>query len=130
LGTAPKSLLIADDDPLVQVTLKYCLEEAGHRTAVANDGREALAYLEQNQVDTIFLDVFMPDKDGLETLLEIKRRFPHVRVIVMTGGGKRGRYDFLSTASKFGADGVLRKPVSASDLMALVNPDTPRVKAG
>jgi CheY-like chemotaxis protein len=115
-----RSLLVVDDDPLVQATYKHCFEEAGYKTGVANDGRAALTYLAQNKTDTVFLDVFMPDKDGLETLLEIKKQFPDLRVVVMTGGGERARFDFLSAAAKFGADGVVKKPISPAELIRMV----------
>jgi CheY-like chemotaxis protein len=117
-----KTLLIADDDHLVQMTYKHVFEEAGHTTGLASDGRETIAYLEKHAVDTVFLDVFMPDKDGLETLIEIKRRFPAVRVIVMSGGGMNQRYDILNVASKFGADGIVRKPVSSRELLDMLRP--------
>ena len=120
MATQIKSLLIADDDPLVQATFKYCFEEAGYKTGLASDGRQAMAYLAENEVDTVFLDVFMPDKDGLETLLEIKKRFPGMRVVVMTGGGQRARFDFLSAAAKFGADGVVKKPISPGELIKMM----------
>jgi DNA-binding NarL/FixJ family response regulator len=57
-------------------------------------------------------------------LLEIKKAFPTVRVVAMTGGGKHSRHDFLSTASKFGADGVVRKPVAPSELIAMLESNT------
>jgi CheY-like chemotaxis protein len=124
MAKAIKSLLVADDDPLVQATYKHCFEEAGYKTGIANDGREALAYLAENEVNTLFLDVFMPDKDGLETLLEAKKRFPGLRIVVMTGGGHRARFDFLSAAAKFGADGVVKKPISPTELIRMVETDS------
>ncbi len=117
-----KTLLIADDDHLVRMTYRHFFEEAGHTTGLANDGSETIAYLEKHDVDTVFLDVFMPDKDGLETLIEIKKRFPAVRVIVMSGGGMNQRYDILNVALKFGADGVVRKPTGPRELLDMLEP--------
>ena len=114
-----KALLIADDDHLVRTTYKYIFDEAGYATGLASNGCETIAYLERHEVDIVFLDVFMPDKDGLETLIEIKNRFPRVHVIAMSGGGMHQRYDILGVASKFGANGVIRKPAARHDLLAM-----------
>lgn len=119
---AAKHILVADDDMLVQKTLKYSLEESGYTVGLAKNGSEALRYIEANRPNLVLLDVFMPDSDGLEALLTSKRQFPNVKVIVMSGGGMKGHYEFLSMAKKFGADGVLRKPVLARDLITLLNP--------
>ena len=63
----------------------------------------------------------MPEMDGLETLLSIKKKSPSTSVIVMTGGGARGRLEFY-TARSFGADDVIRKPFSAQQLVSIVKP--------
>jgi CheY-like chemotaxis protein len=120
VANATQSLLIADDDPFVQLTYKHCFEEAGYKVGLAGDGRAAINFLKANKTDIVFLDIFMPDKDGLETLLVIKKTYPDVRVVAMTGGGKKTRHDFLTTASKFGADGVVRKPIAPSDLIEMI----------
>src|SRR4051794_8763189 len=111
-----KTILIVDDDPLVQGALKAQCERRSFRVLVANDGNEALALLQSESCDVALLDVLMPDKEGIETLIDVKRLFPHLRVVVMSGGGTRGKYDFLSVARKFGADAVLKKPIRADDM--------------
>ena len=63
----------------------------------------------------------MPRKDGLETLIELKRRFPRLTVFAMSGGAGRNGADFLAIARKFGADGVLRKPFRPETLFALID---------
>ena len=123
MNLANKTVMIADDDKLVRLTFKHVFEEAGYTALVADNGRDAIAQLSRTDVGTIFLDVFMPDQDGIETLLEIKRAHPETRVIVMSGGGVRGRYDFLAAATKFGADGVVRKPISPQQLIAMFEAD-------
>src|SRR5580692_6981070 len=106
------TILIVDDDPLIRETFRYPLEQKGYRVLVADDGDEAMAAIAASNVDIVLLDILMPNKEGLETLLEIKRRFPGVIVHVMSGGGTRNKTDFLTIAAKFGADGVIRKPFS------------------
>lgn len=120
-----KHILIADDDLLVQKTLKFGLEELGCTVGLAKNGLEALQYIAARNPALVALDVFMPDSDGLEALLAIKKQFPAVKVVVMSGGGMKGHYEFLSMAKKFGADGVLRKPIIARDLAAMLEPSMP-----
>ena len=118
--TASTSLLVADDDPYVQATYKFCFEEAGFNVGVANDGNEVIAYLKRHKVDAVLLDIFMPKKDGFETLLDIKKQFPNVCVIVMTGGGTDPSIDYLAMASQLGADRAVEKPASPQDLVRMV----------
>jgi DNA-binding NtrC family response regulator len=68
----------------------------------------------------VLLDILMPDKDGIETLIEIRLRFPQLPVIVMSGGGTRRRYDILQLASKFGATLTVQKPLVPSEVTKAV----------
>jgi len=120
MAAAAKTVLIADDDKLILSTFRYALAQHGYKILLAEDGAAAIAYLEQVPVDIVFLDILMPGKDGLETLLEIKRRFPTVPVHVMSGGGTRGKQDFLSLAAKFGATSTMHKPVKTADLVKII----------
>jgi DNA-binding response OmpR family regulator len=115
-----KTVLLTDDDKLVLATFKYAFDRKGYRVLLAENGDAALAYLENEPVDVVFLDVLMPQKEGLETLLEMRSRFPDVPVYVMSGGGGRGKHDFLSLAEKFGATGIIRKPVAPAVLIQLI----------
>jgi DNA-binding response OmpR family regulator len=128
-GTAGH-LLVVDDDSLIRATYKHCFEQAGFSVGLASNGNQAISYLCNHEVGTVFLDVFMPDKEGLETLLEIKKRFSGVRVIVMTGGSVEGSpHDFLAIATKFGADGVIRKPFSPEAIVKMLTQDSFRASA-
>lgn len=113
-------IVVADDDPLVQHSCKHLLEAAGYKVALATTGAEAIQALEKSNVSAVLVDVFMPDMDGIETLLSIKRQSPTISVIVMTGGGARGRMDFLDCATRLGADEVVQKPFTAEQLVAAV----------
>ena len=125
MATTLRHVLIADDEQLVQKTFKFCLEEVGYKVGLAGNGREALRYVKAHNPGLVLLDVFMPDCDGLETLLEIKRHSPTTRVIVISGGGINNRYEFLSMAPKLGADAIIKKPVSPRDLIAMLEPTGP-----
>jgi DNA-binding NtrC family response regulator len=115
-----KTVLIDDDDKLILASFRHALARQGYKVLLAEEGALAIAFLEQVPVDIVFLDILMPGKDGLETLLEIKKRFPAVPVHVMSGGGTRSKHDFLTVAQKFGATSVLRKPVTPTDLIRII----------
>jgi DNA-binding NtrC family response regulator len=115
-----KTVLLADDDKLVLASFRYAFDRKGYRVLLAENGNVALQHLESGPVDIVFLDILMPQKEGLETLLEMRQRFPAVPVYVMSGGGVRNTHDFLAVAEKFGATGILRKPVTPAVLIELI----------
>lgn len=118
--TVSRSVLIVDDDPLVAATLRRVLLDRGHSASIADDGHAALELLSRERFDFILLDVFMPNQDGIETLREVKRKYPTIAVGVVSGGGLRGRFEFLSMALKLGADGIAQKPITPDCLVAMV----------
>lgn len=111
------TILVVDDDPLIRGVAKAILEKYGHTVRIAADGEAGLAAIAAAPPDAVFLDILMPRKEGLETLRELKRQFPEVAVIAMSGSMMRDRNDFLSIATKFGADAVMRKPFTPEDLL-------------
>ena len=115
-----KTVLVVDDDKLIRASYHLLLKRKGYTVLLADDGDAAISMLHAAPVDVVVLDVLMPKKEGIETLMEIKRAFPSVKVIVMTGGGARDKYDFLTVAKKFGADGVIRKPMTPATLLAAI----------
>jgi DNA-binding response OmpR family regulator len=115
------TIVIADDDPLVREAYKAALEQRGHDVLLAEDGAGAIALVEARPVDFVLLDILMPNKEGLETLIELKRRFSQIKVFAMSGGISRTPTDFLTVASKFGADAILRKPFAPQKLFDLID---------
>ena len=113
-----ETVLVVDDDRLVQTTFRALLEPEGYDVVLADDGEQALQMLGHHPVDAVLLDVLMPNKDGLETLIEIKRRRPRLPVFVISGGGTRNRHDLLSLARKFGANATLTKPLCLQELLS------------
>lgn len=116
-----KEVLIVDDDPLVAAIFQRVLIDRGHNTLIAANGRAAIKLMALRKFDFVLLDVFMPDKDGIETLREMKQRFPNTTIVVTSGGGLRGRFEFLNIAIKLGADGVVQKPISPEVLIGMVD---------
>lgn len=120
MNEAAKQILVVDDDPLILQTLKLYLEMAGHAVSVATNGADAISHLRGTTPDVIILDIFMPDMDGFETLLHIRREDRRSKVLVISGGGSSVHCDFLSIATKLGADLVLRKPFTRAQFIECV----------
>jgi CheY-like chemotaxis protein len=135
------NILIVDDDPAVQLTIRLLLERAGHHVTVAGDGRKGLALFEGSQFDLLFLDIFMPGMDGLETMRHVRALQPTMPIIVISGRSitpdAYAEPDFLKMATKLGAVASLQKPFRADALLAAVDgclkarePGGPDVSAG
>ena len=114
------SLLIIDDDASLRDGLRRTLRQAGYEVREASDGLQGLRTVEQSPVDLILLDIFMPGKEGLETIRELRRANPHVRIIAMSGGGSKGSFDVLKMATMLGAGRTLAKPFSREQLLEAV----------
>jgi CheY-like chemotaxis protein len=117
-------ILIVDDDPAVQATIKILLERAGHGVVAASDGRKGLAIFEAGDFDLLLLDIFMPGMDGLETMRLIHQQQPLIPIIVISGRpitpDPATGPDFLAMATKLGAISSLQKPFRPAALLAAV----------
>ena len=117
------NILIVDDDTAVQATIRLILERAGHNVVVAGDGRKGLTIFEAGNFDLLFLDIFMPGMDGLETMRLIHRQRPLTPIIVISGNPvvePASSPDYLAMASKLGAVCSLQKPFKPAALLAAV----------
>ncbi|QAU44460.1 response regulator [Bradyrhizobium guangzhouense] len=119
------NILIVDDDPAVQLTIRLLLERASHHVTVAGDGRKGLALFEASEFDLLFLDIYMPGMDGLETMRHARALRPAVPIIVISGRSitpdAYAEPDFLKMATKLGAVASLQKPFRADALLAAVD---------
>jgi CheY-like chemotaxis protein len=117
-------ILIVDDDSAVQATIRLILERAGHSVVVAGDGRQGLAVFESGDFDLLFLDIFMPGMDGLETMRLVHQQQPLIPIIVISGNpiswDAASGPDFLTMATKLGAVSSLQKPFKPAALLAAV----------
>lgn len=120
-GTVKPRVLLVDDDPDVLRSLGKTLTNAGFGVVQAANGEEAVRrWRELNGGDLAIVDLFMPEKDGLETIVELRAYSPGVPIIAMSGGGITGRVDILKDAKLFGAVETLEKPFSTHELLALI----------
>ncbi|MFP4563293.1 MAG: response regulator [Spirochaetia bacterium] len=115
----PKVLVI-DDDVQVRQMLTHVLEEAGYGVKVASDGGEGVRIYRKSPVDVVILDVIMPDKEGVETLQELKSFDPGLKTIAISGGGRNRPGDYLNVMRALGAQEIFEKPVSKEKLLEAV----------
>ena len=127
----PLSIIVADDVEQIQDLLSTWLVAAGHTVACASTGREVSALLAKQRADLIITDVIMPDGDGLEVILELKRVQPDVRVLAISGGGKYFQAsECLKLARGLGAHAILLKPFNRAQLLAAIEAALPPASGG
>lgn len=113
-------ILLIDDDDLVRETMGTVLRNANHEVLEATDGRHALDVLGHDIVDLLITDIVMPELDGIGLIREIRKRFPGLHVIAISGGGRQRNLDYLEVAQKLGAEFILPKPFLPRRLLAAV----------
>ena len=114
---APRRIVVIDDDELVRETVVSILHSAGHQAVPASDGVEGLNLLRQGGFDAVVTDIMMPRKEGIETIIEIRREQPDMKIMAISGGSP-GSADFLQWAEKLGAHSVLSKPFSVQQFLS------------
>lgn len=116
----PACILIVDDDPAVRRVTRTLVEFLGHTTAEAVNGHEGLKMFTAIRPDVVLLDMLMPEKDGIETLRDIREIDPITPIIAMSGGSRVDAVLCLRFASNLGAPLVLLKPFTADELSAAI----------
>jgi CheY-like chemotaxis protein len=113
-------ILIIDDDPAMRDVLRRALERDGHHVVTARDGGEGLMIYRSAPCDVVVTDLYMPVKDGIETIQEMRAEFPGARIIAMSGGAATGDMGPLMDARLLGADIALPKPFALEALSRAV----------
>ena len=113
-----KRILVIDDDPLLRDVLCQRLARAGYEVNSAADAEEANSLFVSFTPDVVITDIYMPNKDGLEVIMELRQSFPNLKIIAMSGG--TAKEDVLVTASSLGASYTLVKPFEAAELLHAV----------
>jgi DNA-binding response OmpR family regulator len=112
--------LILDDDEDIGSVVQMILQLEGHEAVVLTKADEAIALQRAQPAEVLITDIFMPDKDGLETIQQFRREFPEAKIIAMSGVGDTQRNTYLFSAREVGAAQVLRKPFEKEALLAAV----------
>jgi CheY-like chemotaxis protein len=111
-------ILVIDDDANMRGSLAQTLERLGHQASVSPDGKEGIASAAAHPPDLVITDLIMPEKEGLETIMELRQRHPRIKIIAMSGGGRLSNEDYLHLAKRFGATVALAKPFTREELKA------------
>ena len=115
-----KNILLVEDDTQLRLALRHILGRDGYDVIEAEDGDIALKKIEEQSFDLILMDVIMPNKEGLETILELRKTRPDLKIIAMSGGGRLHAFDPLKLARDCGANFVIAKPFEPSEIRDLV----------
>ena len=110
-------ILVADDDPDVRRALRVSLQAEGYDVEAVPDGARAMRAHEKRPADVLITDLFMPERDGLETVAHFRARNPGMCIVVISGWKRSQRTDHLTVARHAGADVILRKPFAPDELL-------------
>jgi DNA-binding response OmpR family regulator len=96
------------------------LEKAGHAVLEAPDGAVGLKLYQEHPVELVITDILMPGKEGIETILELRKTAPGIKIIAISGGGRMNKVDLLSMSQSFGVTRTLAKPFEREELLTAV----------
>jgi YesN/AraC family two-component response regulator len=114
-------ILIIDDEEMFRQMLRQMLEMDGYEVLEAANGEAGIALFREQPADLVITDIFMPRKEGIATIREMKREFPGLKIMAVTGGGNRRRgFEYLQFADKVGSDCTLSKPFERQELLDAV----------
>ncbi|MBI9075287.1 MAG: response regulator [Desulfatibacillum sp.] len=113
-------ILVVDDDVNITSMLRRLFQRRGYEVDEAANGKKALQIMDQNLPDLVITDIIMPEMEGAELIMEIRKRAPRVKIIAISGGGRIQPADYLDLAEKLGANRSFAKPVKQNDMLAAV----------
>jgi DNA-binding response OmpR family regulator len=113
-------ILLVEDAVDLRSALMHALQSEGHVVAAADDGEQGMALQPSFRPDILITDIFMPNKDGIETIQEFKQACPDARIVVMSANSRLNTATYLTIAQKLGVDEVLQKPFSIQELLDVV----------
>ncbi len=111
-------ILVVDDEEQVRRVLRLVLERAGYEVDTAADGNEAVAVFDPVRHDVVITDIVMPEKEGIETIQELRQKSSGVRIIAISGGGRISPEEYLDWAKRFGVHCTFTKPINRDELLS------------
>ncbi len=115
-------IIVIDDDQFIRKSLQRMLEKEGHTVKIAEDGEKGLELVRNEMPDLIIIDIVMPNKEGIETINELLKKYPGIKIIAMSGGGQRlDAAQYLHLALKIGVRATIKKPYERSEMVKLVS---------
>ncbi|GAB1482541.1 hypothetical protein MASR2M78_13570 [Treponema sp.] len=114
------TVLIVDDEETIREVATAILQKAGHQCVSAVDAAQAIDKIQAHKLDVALVDVILPGRGGLDLLMEIRRDFPALPVVVMSGKVKTNTLPFQNLARQFGAGQILSKPFTSEELVSAV----------
>lgn len=115
-----QKILVIDDNMVVRNTIVQILESEGYEVISAEDGRRGLYAFRSEHPDLVVTDIIMPEKEGIETIRDIRGEVPDAKIIAISGGGRIGNTDFLKIARQLGASDVVAKPLDPDHFLDVV----------
>lgn len=113
-------ILVMDDDEVLRSALRAALEGAGYEVVEAADGAAGLQLYRDGGADLVLVDIFMPERDGLEVIRALRGEGSRPKIIAISGGGQTGQLDALDAAAALGASRTLRKPFEPQGLLSAI----------
>ncbi|MBA3012589.1 MAG: response regulator [Proteobacteria bacterium] len=124
----PRQILVIDDEKSICSLLRQLFERQGYQVLLAGNGNAGIQLFKENPVDLVIVDLIMPEKDGIETIRELKLLDADIKIIAISGGGVIRPDLYLKLARKFGAIYSFQKPIQNDEMLAFVknlfNPPT------
>lgn len=114
-------ILVIDDEELVRAAVRVTLEGAGHQVTEAEDGEEGISRQRERPFDVVITDILMPTKEGIETIMQLRKDFEDLKIIAISGGGRTDNVNYLDLAEKLGAEKTLVKPFTNAELLQSVD---------
>ncbi len=113
-------ILVVDDEDVIQELVQDILEDAGYDVLTASDGDQALAQYKKKSVDVVLTDLIMPVKDGGETILELRKINPDIKIIIMSGGGQISGEDHIQLLEGLDIQHAIVKPIDRDQLLKVI----------
>ena len=113
-------ILLVDDDDFVRRPVQMNLQRAGHEVDEASNGKDAVVAYRERPYDVVITDLIMPEQEGLETIMQLRRHDAQVRVIAISGGGRVNATNYLALARSLGAQRTLAKPFTTDELLEAI----------